>query len=126
MKGDRKQARKARKDARRPQESAPIPLPTADELAAVNARPIDTRRTWVTHCSYQSVFVSVCVRDCHCVLADTTDTYRVLHRAVWTRMAVAFTHTFQHSLLDSLWCLTSVCNCLCPFSIMYVIYAVYT
>ncbi len=46
-KGDKKQARKARRDARRPEAGAPAPLPTHEEMAAVNARPVDTRRTWV-------------------------------------------------------------------------------
>lgn len=45
--GDKKQARKARRDARRPAEAAPAPLPTVHELEIVNARPVGTQRTWV-------------------------------------------------------------------------------
>lgn len=44
--GDKKQARKARRDARRPAEAAPAPLHTVHELEAVNARPIGAQRTW--------------------------------------------------------------------------------
>ena len=47
-KGDRKQARKARRDARRGPEAAPAPLPTPQQLQAVNARPIGEQRAWVS------------------------------------------------------------------------------
>lgn len=57
-KGDRKEMRRARRDARRPPERAPAPLPTEAELAAVNARPVDTRRTWVRF----GFFLSLCDR----------------------------------------------------------------
>lgn len=46
-KGDRKQARKARRDARRGPEAAPAPLATPEQLQAVNARPIGEQRVWV-------------------------------------------------------------------------------
>jgi hypothetical protein len=47
-KGDRKQARKARRDARRGPEAAPAPLATPEQLQAVNARPIGEQRVWVS------------------------------------------------------------------------------
>lgn len=82
--GDKKQARKARRDARRPEAAAPAPLPTREEMAAVNARPVDTRRTWVliSCCCRFHILVSIAFAVCsdrHCASSPTPDALGV-HR----------------------------------------------
>ena len=58
-KGDRKQARKARRDARRGPEAAPAPLATREQLQAVNARPIGEQRVWVSGLCQQRSCTSI-------------------------------------------------------------------